>query len=320
MSDQLINIASKFESKLEASLLRAFAVIKSEVTLDVLETTIRTQGLTGVVQVLANLQIEGIIEKEIISDITNAINESGRQIISVIPSGAFTEKVFFYNILNPITAEYIRSYQLSLVQTISSNTRVAIKNSLEANFIAGNNPRQTAKDFVDTIGLTPRQELAVRNYKGYLENLDSQSLQRQLRDPKFDKIIRNAISNKQNLSEAQIDRMVNAYRKRYVNYRATTIARTEALRAVSIGEYSSAIQAVQSGAVDGDIVKRFWIYKDDKRTRNSHRQIPTLNPNGVGVDQPFITPFGPLLFPRDPRGTAANTVNCRCHVVYRIID
>lgn len=320
MSDQLLNIANSFEPKIRSALLRAFAQIKSEVNLDALEIAIRTQGITGANYILSNLQIEGIIGKEIVDDLNAAVLESGRMTISVIPAAAITERVFHYNILNPTTADYIRNYQFNLIRTISSNTREAIRNSVEANFIAGNNPYQTAKAFQNTVGLTPKQELAVRNYQGYLEQLDSNALKRQLRDPRFDVTVNNAIRTQQKLSVNQIDGMVNAYRKRYINYRARTIARTESLRAVSIGEYTSGVQAVSDGAIDGDIVKRFWIYTDDKRTRNQHRQIPGLNFEGVAVDQPFVTPFGPLLFPRDPRGTAANTINCRCHVIYKIID
>lgn len=320
MAEQLFEIASVFEPKIKESLLNAFAEIKSEVDLDRLEEAIRTQGLTGVNQILSELQIEGIIEKELIDDINEAIITSGRQAITLIPSGGVTETVFFYNILNPITSQYIRDYQFSLVQTISNNTRQAIRNSVEAGIITGINPKQTAKLFQDTIGLTPKQELAVRNYRNYLTDLDRQALNRDLRDKRFDPTIKDAISTGDNLSEEQIDKIVDAYRKRFINFRAETIARTESLRAVSIGEHTSVIQAADSGTINSEVIKRFWIHADDKLVRNEHRQIPGLNPDGVGINQPFVTPDGPLLFPRDPRGTANNTINCRCFVIYRIID
>lgn len=320
MVDRLTNIASRFEPKIAASLLRAFDAIKKEVSIATLETTMTSGGIPAVVHLLSTLNIESIIEKEIIDDINGAILESGRQTIKVVPSGSLTDAVFYYNILNPVTSDFIRSYQLSLIQKIGSNTREAIRNSIEADYLAGNNPRSTARIFKDTIGLTPTQELAVRNYKKGLEELDPNILNRKLRDKRFDSTVKRAVSTKNNLTPAQIDNMVDKYRQRYLTFRATTIARTESLRAVSIGEYTSVIQAVNNGSVDATNVRRFWIYTDDKRTRNEHRQIPGLNPNGVLVDQPFVTPYGPLLFPRDPSGSAANTIQCRCTVVYRIID
>jgi hypothetical protein len=320
MVDRLTNIASRFEPKIKSALLRAFDAIKKEVNLNELETIMTTGGIPAVVHLLSTINIESIIEKEIIDDINNAIIDSGRQTVHVIPPGTFTETVFYYNILNPVTSDFIRSYELSLIQKIGSNTREAIRNAIEADYLAGNNPRSTARVFKDTIGLTPTQELAIRNYKKGLEELDPNVLSRKLRDKRFDSTVKRAVSTKNNLTTVQIDNMVDKYRQRYLSFRATTIARTESLRAVSIGEYTSVLQAVNNGSVDATNVRRFWVYTNDPKTRNEHRQIPGLNPNGVLVDQPFVTPYGPLLFPRDPSGSAANTIQCRCTVVYRIIN
>ena len=320
MPTQLENIASRFEPKIRNAMLTAFQKIKNSVTLTEIEEAIKTQGITGAMNILNNMKIEGIIEKEIINDLNKAIIESGRITISLIPASAVINDVFVYNPFNPITAEFIQTYEFNLIRTISNNTREAIRNSVQADFIAGRNPRDTAKTFKDTIGLTPRQELAVRNYKIALEDLDRSALDRALRDKRFDPTIIRAISDKKKLTKSQINDMVKNYRERSIKHRAETIARTESLRAISVGEYSSAIQAVRDGAIDGDIVRRFWVFQDDKRTRNHHRQIPSLNPEGVAVDQPFATPLGPLRFPRDPNGSAANTIQCRCIVVYRLID
>ncbi len=311
MTTQLENIASRFEPKIHAALLRAFEAIKSEITLTQIETALRTGGITAVNNILNDLQIEGIIEKEILDDLNASIMASGRLII---PVGT----VYVYNVFNPVTAEYIRNYELNLIRLIGSNTREAIRNSIEADIIAGNNPISTARTFRDTIGLTPKQELAVRNYKKALMDLDSKSLNRRLRDKRFDLTVANAIRDKQKLSRSQIDNMVNRYRQRYVSYRAQTIARTESMRAVAVGEYTSGVQAVYDGAIERENIRRFWVYTKDKRTRNAHRLIPGLNPEGVEVDQPFKTPLGPLLYPRDPNGSAENTIDCRCIVIYKI--
>lgn len=302
-------------------MLKAFAEIKSAVQLEILESALRSEGINGALRILSSLQIEGIIEKHLVDDLNEAIMESGRYTITLMPVGAVnTGTVFYYSILNPITTDYIRTYELNLIRNIGANSRTAIRNSIEADIIAGNNPKSTARAFKNAIGLTPRQEQAVRNYKNHLQNLDAEALKRQLRDPRFDATITNAIRNNQKLTDKQIEKMVTAYRNRYISYRAKTIARTESMRAMSVGEYTSAIQAVNDGAIERDSVRRFWVYADDKRTRNAHRQISGLNPNGVEVDQPFVTPLGPLLFPRDPNGSAANTVNCRCTVIYKIME
>ena len=62
-------------------------------------------------------------------------------------------------------------------------------------------------------------------------------------------------------------------------------------------------------------VRRFWNTQGDERVRGSHMRIPRLNPKGRGLNSPFKTPLGDLLYPGDSqRGTAANVVNCRCFV------
>ncbi|MBW2596376.1 MAG: hypothetical protein JRC93_10455 [Deltaproteobacteria bacterium] len=321
MIKSLENIAARFEPKIRDSLLRAFASMKSHYTIAEIETALTSRGIGAVLIMIDEMPIEEILQKEVIGDINEAIISSGRQTVHIVPPLSLTDKtIFYYNILNPVTTDYIRTYNLNLVHKISVNTRDAIKNAIRNDHIAGNNPRSTARVFRDTVGLTPRQEMAIRNYEKGLTELDSTILSRELRDKKYDATIRQAISNKSSLSKTQINEMVDSYRSRYITFRAETIARTESLRAVSIGEYTSVIQGVNAGTIDPILVRRFWIYKDDKRTRNEHRKIPSLNPGGVRVDQPFQTPLGPILFPRDPAGSAANTIQCRCIVVYRLID
>lgn len=311
-------IALKFEPRIRNALLAAFQEIKDAVILSQLESIIRTTGISGAYQYLADLQIEGIIDKNLTTELNSAIAESGRFTVEIIPGKALTNIPYRYSVLNPRTIDHINNYELNLVQRISNNTREAIRDSIEASFIAGVNPRSTARDFRATIGLTPNQYRYVKNYRQQLEELDPRALDRELRDRRFDSTIARAIEREEPLTQAQINRYVNRYRERYIKYRSEVIARTEALRATSVGEYTSLIQNVANGAIERDAVKRFWIHADDKRVRNDHRVIPSRNPEGVFIDQPFQTPLGPLLYPRDPNGSAANTIQCRCRIIYKI--
>jgi hypothetical protein len=47
--------------------------------------------------------------------------------------------------------------------------------------------------------------------------------------------------------------------------------------------------------------------------------IPRMNPGGVGLNQPFRSELGDIMFPGDPAAAAANTVLCRCTVIFRLI-
>ena len=175
-------------------------------------------------------------------------------------------------------------------------------------------PVVTARRLRQRIGLTPRQAQAVTNFERMLREGDPAALNRKLRDRRFDPSIRAAISGDRVLSEDKIRAMVDRYYERYRQYRAMTIAQTEATMTANVANQLAWLQAIEDGHIDGGRVVRFWQHLDDARVRNAHLEIPGTNPDGVGLEQDFVTPLGPLRFPGDPRGVAANIVNCRCRV------
>jgi hypothetical protein len=77
---------------------------------------------------------------------------------------------------------------------------------------------------------------------------------------------------------------------------------------------------INKGQIDARQVRRTWITTNDGHVRNSHVQIPQINPRGVGQAETFASPLGPILYPGDPSALAANTIQCRCAVFARIIS
>jgi hypothetical protein len=77
---------------------------------------------------------------------------------------------------------------------------------------------------------------------------------------------------------------------------------------------------INKGQIDIRQVRRTWINTNDGHVRNSHVQIPQINPRGVGQAETFASPLGPILYPGDPSALAANTIQCRCAVFARIIS
>jgi len=91
--------------------------------------------------------------------------------------------------------------------------------------------------------------------------------------------------------------------------RAETIVRTEGLRVQSMA-------ADQRMKANEPLIKRFgwsmmqaWLTADDFRVRPAHAAV-----NGweVEVGKPFLVGGEELRYPRDPKGSAGNTINCRC--------
>jgi len=164
---------------------------------------------------------------------------------------------------------------------------------------------------------------AVQNYRQMLEDRPLAALNSQLRDKRFDRTITRADLNAAKLTSQQIDKMVERYADRYLTYRANTIARTESIRALNMANHQLWKTMVAEGKIDENRIKRMWVYSADDKTRAAHdgRQpdgIPSINSEGVGLNEPFQSNYGPIMYPGDPDGAAANVVNCRCTVFVKI--
>lgn len=242
-------------------------------------------------------------------------------IIELLPTGAVTAP-YLFSISSQSVAEFIRNYVGNDIAQITENTVAGIRQQILRNESQGTNPRVAARQFRDSIGLTARQELAVDRYRRNLENLDRDTLRRELRDRRSDGVVRRAIENDKPLSQKQIDSLVSRYRQRYINYRSEVIARTEQLKAVSVGQRQSMLQAFRENKLSPRL-RRDWIFTFDGRTRCHHRSVPGLNPQGVRIDEPYLTePPGRIEYldmPRDPSGSADNVILCRCREKYRLL-
>ena len=89
--------------------------------------------------------------------------------------------------------------------------------------------------------------------------------------------------------------------------KARTIARTETLTAVSLGQAAAMDNAKE---VLGPELRKAWISADDGDVRDSHTQAQEAG--AIPADDAF--PNG-LNFPRDPAGGPEETINCRCTLV-----
>lgn len=92
--------------------------------------------------------------------------------------------------------------------------------------------------------------------------------------------------------------------------RAMTVARTETIAAVNAGIFRAAqLEAEERGDV---APFKQWISTDDKRTRPTHDEADKQR---TLLSEPFRVGGAPLMFPGDPRGPAAEVINCRCSLL-----
>lgn len=309
MKDPYPDIADKYDLRIREALNIVWENVRRSESLANLEYIIETQGISGLLPILDTLPDE--LSAQLRPVIENAIAESGRVVVQVLPKAAVTAPVVF-SLVNPRVGAYINNYVGQMIREVSDETVKAVQIAVNQGIITGRNPRQIARDFRSSIGLTTRQEQTVQRLRAALEKGEAgyvNSLTTVTDSAK------NAVSAGK-LSESHIDKIVEQTRLRYVKQRTETIARTESLRATSVGQDLAIREGQITGAISNELLKR-WLYRHDTRTRDAH--ISAGETNGwIPMNRAFTTPLGPLMFPRDPNGSASNTINCRCRVQYSL--
>lgn len=257
--------------------------------------------------------------------ITQAFEAGGEATAAVIPTAvdsAGFRTVFQFSVRNLEAESWLRQYSGYLIKSITDDQLDAVRNFLSARLAEGANPRTTALDLVGRIGssgqreggiigLASSQEEWTRAYRTELESDDpEQALTRALRDKRFDRAVLRASANGEQIPAEQIDSMVQSYTNRALRYRAETIARKETITALHTAQEQSLKQAIDAGVVAQTDLAFVWRTARDSRVRDSHR---TMNRQVRKSGMPFTTGAGAsLLYPGDPQGPAAETINCRC--------
>ena len=233
------------------------------------------------------------------------------------------EVVIGFDQTNTRAVNAMRDNQLRLVTNFTEQQRRATQQALIAGIQEGKNPREIARIFRNSIGLTQQQEKWVRNYERALRNLDRASLARELRDRRFDPTVRAAIDRGEPLSRAQIDKMVDRYRQRALKLRSETIARTEGLRVVHEGTDELYQQAIESGQLQADQLIREWNTAGDEKVRNFQDGSPTshvtMHHQRRFVGEPFVSGGGNTTMHPGAFGVGYEDINCRCLVTTRIL-
>lgn len=94
-------------------------------------------------------------------------------------------------------------------------------------------------------------------------------------------------------------------------WRADTIARTETHAAMM---FASEEGAAKVGRDNGLTLLKAWLPVQDERTRSNHSAMSS-HP-AIPMDADFNVGGTPMKRPGDPRGGAANCINCRCVLAF----
>ena len=244
---------------------------------------------------------------------------AGQSAADLLNSAGLARIVFDQVNINAVAA--MQRSRLNLIREFTDEQRRATSLALVSGVEAGINPRDQARNFRDSVGLTETQWRHVQNYRSALERVGQggrgqlAALDRELRDRRGDRQIRAAVKRGQPLPPAKVDWLVRRYSERYIKHRAEVIGRTEALRAVHQGNEELYRQAIADGLIDARDIERTWRTRLDTRERKTHRYL-----NGEKRDwgEVWQTVNGSLRYPGDPEAPAVETIQCRCALQTRI--
>lgn len=322
LMDDLDAAARSIEPKIRDAFLFLAAQLQSLIDLQALVAAVEQRDIRKITEIVNQRAFQSAIDA--FTESFEVGVQAGAAVVienlPFLPDGAGNAISVRFNMTNPRTITFLERYRMDKIREISLETQEVIRQVSTDAIRAGRNPIDTARDIRASIGLTERQERAVANYRRALENLDGDALARRLRDKRFDPTVARAIREGKPLSPEKLEKMVQRYREKYLKYRSETIARTESIRAIQAGQQLMWQQMVDNGDVPEKRVKRFWINTDDSKVRNSHSEIPRMNKDGVGLNEPFRSPLGNIMFPGDPAASAANTINCRCTAITRLVE
>lgn len=222
------------------------------------------------------------------------------------------DRLIRFDVTNERAVYAARRNELQLVSGLTTEARETTMRVMVDGQRAGLNPRSVAREIRDSITLTPNQAQHVSNYRRALtEGRFGDATRRELRDARSDRTLARLSRDGGQLTEKQIDTMVERYRKNYVAYRAEVIARTESARNVHAGLAESFTQAIERGDIEAEAIVREWIA--GPRTQHARDQHQAMNGQQRKWNEAFEAPDGTrLMHPGD--GPPEHAAQCRCTV------
>ena len=157
--------------------------------------------------------------------------------------------------------------------------------------------------------LNGKDAKAAENYDQELKTGDPKSRRRKLRDRRF------KATGK--ISAAKRKLMVDRYRERLTAHRTAAIARDQARAVEAAVTFAHWTDRAADGDEDALQMRKFWGNMGDGKVRDAHVYVADDYPDGLPLDQPFVTKYGLMRYPHDSQGDIRNRAGCRCKPIIR---
>jgi hypothetical protein len=207
-----------------------------------------------------------------------------------------------WQVIDPLVVNYLNTHLPTLIREVGEETRQAVRLATRLAYENGLGSRAAAEAIRSSIGLTQMQAQAVTSFRqGVIEAANNDLGVDYLHERWA--MSRDVVRRNAQLTLANAKALGDAYQQRAITQRAMTIARTEAVRAVSAGQSAFWTQAMREGALNPEYHVQMWLASPSERTCSA---CMALHKTTVPVGQSF--PGGDP--PRHPR--------CSCDTI--IID
>lgn len=344
----VLNALDRLEPLIRNAFIRALDQVTSAVRMQELEELIRAGDLAGAIEALRFQQgfFSPLYEAQ-----RTAFMEGGSSILDTLrvkdPYDG-SRFVFSFDGRHDRAERWIRDQASRLITDVieeqKEQARIVIREAAEI----GQHPRHTARAIVGRVDpATGRREggllgLDRRRQGVFNKVMDGMTTPEGIRDlvtvprdgkPPFvtlesvNEATKQRILRAYQAGEAASDSDIEISRKQLRNKllkdRGDTIARTEALNGLRAGRHEGLQQLIDNGAIRADQVRIRWQASLDSRVRDNHRH---LNGQAVKLGEMFNPAPGVFMqypgdlehSPGNPRGLAAEVIQCRCLAVYRI--
>jgi len=305
--ERLEQLLEKEERKLKREFVDAVQHVKDDIQIERLSILINQGRFEEAIALAGSIPV--VLASAINDTVVTAGQNTAKQIAKV------TKLEIRFDQTNDRAVNLMRNNRFRLIREFTDGQRNATRAALIDGLQRGLNPRDQARAFRGSIGLTERQMGYVHNYRKLLENNSSDSLQRRLRDRRFDTTVRRSIDTDTPLTKTQINKMVGRYQERFIKHRSEVIARTESLSAINEANDEAFQQSFDEGILNSDELINEWLTARDSRVRESHNG---MNGQQRKEGEPFISDAGNLLrYPGDRNAPGAETIHCRCTKIRR---
>jgi len=294
-------ISRRFGRQAASAYVAAVARFTSTIDNRALRSALASKDLG---QIEASLRLSGFGQsmRDLEAPLTRASRATGTASAQLLEESGFLMQ---FNAAHPNVILFARDQAAELVVSITADAREAIRTVVALGAQQGLTIVQQAQAIREVIGLPSNWVQAPLTLRDEIVRGDIAAATGRRLSAVDKQQIRSRI-RRGTVSEAFVAKMEANYTRSLINRRALNIARFETLQAANFGQQESWLQAIQQRVLPRDS-RRFWIVTQDDRLSEEHATIPSLNPNGVGMTEPFVTTEGLFMFP-------PSRPNCRCGV------